>query len=794
MKTFPLTISKVKKKNTLKKVSNPSLILNSLLAFLTLFLSACNFNETYVRLLTSTTSTQAMKVVQTEEVTGGFSETTETGVFSCEYGDLLSASQSCNTLTNFIFDNAKGTFSWTPSYQQIGNYRVVILSPKGLKKVTVIVVEKKNESPVLTLSNVGSTALENDVYSIDFEGTDINEDELTYSYECLSSNCGSLQNISFDESAKTFSFSTDYNSEGSYSFLLKVSDGTLENSKTFNVDVLNVNRAPSLAAIGDKNVDENVLLSFDLTAVDLDGDSISYSCGATCPTGMSISGNSVSWTPTLLQSGTYSVTFSASDGSLVDSETISIEVNDTNQAPVLSSIGNQTVTELEAITPIDANDFGNDLDSDGEAITYACYYDNVEDDSVATTNLCSTLRGASFNTSTGVLAWTTAAGSPGLYEFKILASDGALSDEKIFTIMVESAHPLTLTYRTTVASTQVWLPVHPSYSYDYNYKVDWGDNSALQTTTAGHTYTNAGTYTIRIYGTFPRIYYSSMSASDKNKIIEVNSLGKTNLVALTYAFNGCINLASFTAGETDTSNLLDMTGMFQSTPNLVSVDLNGIDSSKVTSMYGLFMDAARLASIDLSMLNTSNVTNMSYMFYGTTSLESLDLSMLNTAKVTNMSFMFFNMSKATTLNVSGLSTASATDMSYMFSRVSKVTALDVSSFTTEKVTLMQRMFYETNSLVSLDISHFDTVKVTNMSQMFMNSGVTTLDLHNFNAAAVTDMSGMLSGATKLNELNLRNWVLGSPNVNNMFDLTPAGKVVYCTQNPVGNTLGVTCTP
>lgn len=73
-----------------------------------------------------------------------------------------------------------------------------------------------------------------------------------------------------------------------------MSDGNLEDSKTFNVDVLNVNRAPTLATVGDKNVDENVLLNFNLSATDLDGDSISYSCGATCPTGMSISGNSVS--------------------------------------------------------------------------------------------------------------------------------------------------------------------------------------------------------------------------------------------------------------------------------------------------------------------------------------------------------------------------------------------------------------------------------------------------------------------------------------------------------------------
>ena len=61
-----------------------------------------------------------------------------------------------------------------------------------------------------------------------------------------------------------------------------------------------------------------------------------------------------SWTPTEAQGGTApSVTITVTDngtGNLVDSETFTITVNDTNTAPVLGAIGNQTVNELATLT------------------------------------------------------------------------------------------------------------------------------------------------------------------------------------------------------------------------------------------------------------------------------------------------------------------------------------------------------------------------------------------------------------------------------------------------------------
>jgi hypothetical protein len=65
--------------------------------------------------------------------------------------------------------------------------------------------------------------------------------------------------------------------------------------------------------------------------------------------------------------------------------------------PVLDAISDQTVDENDVVT-INANDKGDDLDADEQALTYECYYDTTIDADVDETLLCSSLTGISFNT------------------------------------------------------------------------------------------------------------------------------------------------------------------------------------------------------------------------------------------------------------------------------------------------------------------------------------------------------------------------------------------------------------
>jgi len=107
-------------------------------------------------------------------------------------------------------------------------------------------------------------------------------------------------------------------------------------SETVTITVADVNRVPILSKIGDLSVSEGDTVSLVLLGSDPDGDSLSYSVSEN-PVGSSLDGATFSWTPGTDQSGTYSVTFTVSDGNGgAVSETITITVADVIEALVAS--------------------------------------------------------------------------------------------------------------------------------------------------------------------------------------------------------------------------------------------------------------------------------------------------------------------------------------------------------------------------------------------------------------------------------------------------------------------------
>ena len=92
---------------------------------------------------------------------------------------------------------------------------------------------------------------------------------------------------------------------------------------------VDINRPPVLSSIGNKSIYENNLLEFTISAVDPDGDTLTYSA-SNLPSGASFNPDTkiFSWTPISEQAGTYpNVYFEVGDGELTDSEYITITVN-----------------------------------------------------------------------------------------------------------------------------------------------------------------------------------------------------------------------------------------------------------------------------------------------------------------------------------------------------------------------------------------------------------------------------------------------------------------------------------
>jgi len=176
--------------------------------------------------------------------------------------------------------------------------------------------------------------------------------------------------------------------------------------------------APALAAIGAQTVTSGTLLTFSIAATDADGDPVTYSASG-LPSGASFSDSTFSWTPTVDQAGTYDVTFVASDGTNQDSEVVTITViNDTNHAPILASIGSQSVNEGASLSfTISASDADND------PVSYSAG---------------GLPAGATFSSRT--FSWTPDYAQAGNYDVSFVASDGHAQDSEAVTISVNNVN------------------------------------------------------------------------------------------------------------------------------------------------------------------------------------------------------------------------------------------------------------------------------------------------------------------------------------------------------------------
>ncbi|KCZ72055.1 putative Ig domain-containing protein [Candidatus Methanoperedens nitroreducens] len=126
--------------------------------------------------------------------------------------------------------------------------------------------------------------------------------------------------------------------------------------------------APVLEPIGNKTVNEGELLEFTINAT---GENLTYSAG-NLPAGASFDPDThvFTWTSDFTQAGTYRVNFTVSDpGDLVDSEDITITVNNVNRAP--SSPARIAPVNWQNLS--DGNirlTWKNSTDADGDNLTY----------------------------------------------------------------------------------------------------------------------------------------------------------------------------------------------------------------------------------------------------------------------------------------------------------------------------------------------------------------------------------------------------------------------------------------
>ena len=247
----------------------------------------------------------------------------------------------------------------------------------------------------------------------------------------------------------------------------------------------------------------------------------------------------------------------------------------------------------------------------------------------------------------------------------------------------------------------------------YDYDIDWNNDGVFDEfnkfLSTSHDYGVAGTYTVRIRGTFPR------PAFNNSKIVRVDQWGTGVWASMENAF---ADTSGLTITATDAPNLSAVTSMHRMFAGATNIhgDISGWDTSGVTDMSDMFN--ASSFNQNLSTWDTSSVTNMVSMF--NSSSFNQDISAWNTSSVANMAFMFYY---APSFNQ------------------------DISTWDTGNVTNMSGMFGHASSF-NQDISVWNTSKVTNMSSMFNGETVSSAfnqDIGDWDMSSVTDASWMLYG-------------------------------------------------
>jgi PKD repeat protein len=299
------------------------------------------------------------------------------------------------------------TFAWTPGATQTGTYQVTFTVSDGSaqdSETITITVYKANSPPVLAA--IGDQSVEeNQLLTFTISATDADGNPITYSASGLPSGASLT--------GQTFSWTPTYDQAGSYNVTFIASDGQTQDSETITLTVANGDRPPVLAQVADQTVNVGSPVSFTLSATDPDGDSLTYA-GSPLPGGATLTGQTFTWTPTSTQAGSYTITFTASDGTLTSSQTASIVVLTSNAPPALAAIGNKSVNENQPLTfTLSATD------PDNSVLTYSA------------TGLPS---GASLTGPT--FSWTPTYAQAGNYSVTFTASDGQAQDSQTVTITV----------------------------------------------------------------------------------------------------------------------------------------------------------------------------------------------------------------------------------------------------------------------------------------------------------------------------------------------------------------------
>jgi PKD repeat protein len=406
--------------------------------------------------------------------------------------------------------SASGSFTWSPDYSQAGTYSVTFTASNALQAVatTSIVVNNAARLPVVAapdaVSGAEGSALAFAVSASDPDGEPI--DSLTVA----SLPPGSTFTVDSERTSGAFHWTPDFAQSGEYAVTISaqsacrasVVSGVVEvecdtGTATVAIHIANTDRPPIVDAPVSRTVNEGAALTFAVSAMDPDSEAIGSLSAAALPPGATFTQSSdnktgtFAWTPGFAQSGSYSVTFTASNDS-TGLATTAITVVD--RSPTLSAPGAVTVDENQSLT------FGvTATDPDGGHVTLT-----------ATTSLPTGATFADNGDNTGTFSWTPNFTQAGSYTVNFLGTNpGGGTGDAGTAITVSDVNRAPISNPSGPYSGVVGTPVRfeggessdpDGNGLRYYWDFDSSDGISIESTSQSpdHTYALGGSYTVTL--------------------------------------------------------------------------------------------------------------------------------------------------------------------------------------------------------------------------------------------------------------------------------------------------------
>jgi surface protein len=285
------------------------------------------------------------------------------------------------------------------------------------------------------------------------------------------------------------------------------------------------------------------------------------------------------------------------------------------------------------------------------------------------------------------------------------------------------------------------------YTEDSSYDIDWDgdktfDETGVDSSGTGiktHTYTTAGTHTIRVRALSD---ININNQTDKEKYKEIVQWGTSlwDAEGLKNAFYGASNINGPSGGFTDTPNL-----------------------STATSLSSMFRDASSFNS-DIGNWNTSNINDMNSIFYKATAFNQ-SINNWNVSSVTNFNSFFRESNFNQPLN--NWNTSSANDMGFLFYFNASFNQ-PINNWNVSNVKIFNSAFRGTNAF-DQPLDNWDTSSVENFSSMFYGANMANnkTSISSFDFSSAESLSSFLYSSGL--DLNGSSWdVSGVTNMQNLF--------------------------